>query len=223
MRRIGFARGFTLIEVLITLVIMVILLALGVAAMSSIEAHARDSEREQDIETIARGLELRYKLGSTYTELNGSPPTEGATVTNKPGAYPGNNEMWQLLWYRTIPVSDDLPGVSDSALKTPTGGDFNALCFFYPYNGGCDSSESGCNPSTTADCWKAEKPIALQAAFTDGNGGWKDRYIYEFIGRDGRYCSGDACVRFNLYWISETDKTVYKGIPGLKVYKSKHK
>lgn len=194
------SRGFTLIEVLITLIIMVILLGLGIAATGNLQAQARDKEREQDVETIARGLELRYKKGSTYTN------NSGVVITNNPGSYPGSNEMWDIMWYHSAPLSEVLPGVSEEAQTTPTGGGFDAICMLYGYN---------------ADCDRVEKQSVVQTSFSDDSGGWKDKYVYEFVGRDNKYCT-TACVRYNIYWISETDKTPYLGIPGLKVYRSKH-
>jgi len=52
--------GFTIVEVLVVTVIMVILLSLSVVIMSGQQRVARDGERKADAENIARGLERYY-------------------------------------------------------------------------------------------------------------------------------------------------------------------
>ena len=67
--------GFTLIEVLVTLVIMTLLLSLGMVALNSGRVQTRDAERKSDIETIARGLENYYNDGDpdhAFPSLAGS-------------------------------------------------------------------------------------------------------------------------------------------------------
>ena len=59
-------RGFTLVEVLITITIMAILLTLGVALFSNSQIQARDTERRTDAEAIARGLERYYERGNPF-------------------------------------------------------------------------------------------------------------------------------------------------------------
>jgi len=74
--------GFTLVELMITMVIMVILTTLAVVVTGNIQVQARDNEREQDIQAIARGLEQYYTNGNQYY-------TPGGTK----GSYPGSNMM----------------------------------------------------------------------------------------------------------------------------------
>lgn len=205
-------RGFTVVEVLVTLTIMAILLGLGTVGLRSSLANARDAERLSDIKVMARGLEQRYDRSYSYnwtedTNSDGIPDTPRTTTWNA-GSYPGNNELWDtVMWSQRARVSEVLPGVTDAAVRSPSNVYWGAYCIFWFWN---------------ADCDVAEKDTNIQSAFSDGNGGWIDKYLYEFIGANGGYCNIDDCVRYNLYWISETDKTVYKGIPGLKVWKSKH-
>lgn len=52
--------GFTVVELIITITIMVILLALGVVNLRSAQANARDEERKTDISNIALYMEGRY-------------------------------------------------------------------------------------------------------------------------------------------------------------------
>jgi len=56
-------RGFTIVELIITISIMAILLTLGTVSLSSSQANARDSERKTDIENIALHIETYYTSG----------------------------------------------------------------------------------------------------------------------------------------------------------------
>lgn len=55
--------GFTLIEMMIAVTIMVILLTLAVVVVSSSRSDARDKERQGDVANIARFLEGYYQNG----------------------------------------------------------------------------------------------------------------------------------------------------------------
>lgn len=69
-------RGFTLIELVITVTIMVILLVLAVANLTSTQASQRDAERATDASTISNNLETFYKTGiNTSAVLNRYPST----------------------------------------------------------------------------------------------------------------------------------------------------
>lgn len=208
--------GFTIVELIITLVVMVILTGLSVVIVGNIQAQARDSEREQDIQALARGLETRYKQSNTYT-LEGSDPPQ--TVTAGPGKYPGDNEMWQWGWYRSIPDNKIFVGASEQSILSPSGERLNYVCAL-----------AGFSPEK---CDKAEKPSNIEELFREnGTGDLRDIYLYESTTSDKRYCNNDPiwngrddCTRFNLYWISETDKTInpqYPNIPGIKILRSKH-
>lgn len=76
----SFRDGFTLVEIMITITIMAILMAVGTVSISGLQAQARDKERQTDVETIARGLEQYYSNGSSL-------------ITNRQtkGSYPGTN------------------------------------------------------------------------------------------------------------------------------------
>jgi type II secretory pathway pseudopilin PulG len=67
--------GFTLIEVLITVTVMVVLLILGVVSMSNTEPRARDEERKTDAAIIARHLENYYSTGVDTSPAIGEYPS----------------------------------------------------------------------------------------------------------------------------------------------------
>ena len=64
-------RGFTVVELIITITIMGILLLLTVVNINSSQIQARDSERVGDIEAIQGALESFYEIGTTgSTNIN---------------------------------------------------------------------------------------------------------------------------------------------------------
>lgn len=70
--------GFTLVELLITVLVAVMLLTLGTVSVTSFQTQARDTERENDIRSIARQLETLYSSGLTISgigTLKGEYPT----------------------------------------------------------------------------------------------------------------------------------------------------
>jgi prepilin-type N-terminal cleavage/methylation domain-containing protein len=73
-------RGFTIVEITITVTIMGILLVLAFVNLSSSQARARDAERNSDVETIGRHLESYYTSGTNETTVTGVYP--GTTLTN---------------------------------------------------------------------------------------------------------------------------------------------
>lgn len=175
--------GFTLVELLVTMTIVVILLTLTVASLRTSQATARDEERKTDIEALARGLEQRY--------INGNGRATSADIQK--GAYPGINEMlhglgWDRSGYTPQQIvggymPDLLPGVSQANL-TPPGGTFNISCIW------------ACQP--------AETQSYIDSVTTINN------YVYEPIDSSGNVCSGNSCVRFNLYYRTEQDSVVHK-------------
>lgn len=60
-------RGFTIVELIITITIMGILLTLAVVNVSSTQKNARDDERKADIEAIASNIEAFYSTGTDGT------------------------------------------------------------------------------------------------------------------------------------------------------------
>jgi prepilin-type N-terminal cleavage/methylation domain-containing protein len=60
-------RGFTIVELIITITIMGILLTLAVVNVNSTQLKSRDSERKADVEAIANHLEIFFNSGTTNT------------------------------------------------------------------------------------------------------------------------------------------------------------
>lgn len=57
-------RGFTIVELIITITIMGILMTLAVVSVSSTQLKSRDDKRKSDIESIANNLESFYVSGT---------------------------------------------------------------------------------------------------------------------------------------------------------------
>ena len=92
--------GFTIIELLIVIVVIGILAGLVLNAFGNIQERARDTERQNDINTIHTQLELYYTDNSSYpaalsdvTTLNeeaNTAPNSGETYTFTPSQDDGS-------------------------------------------------------------------------------------------------------------------------------------
>ncbi len=178
--------GFTLVELMITITIMVILVSLSVVALRSTQANARDAEREADATSIARAIE------QTYNTTN---PRATSTEISK-GSYPGTNEILHAMGFSRVGYTpaqitggyllDLFSGLSDDSLRTPGSStlSLDLMCVF------------ACSPAETASVVNSQTTIA--------------KYIYEPIDKNGAICYTGNCVRFNLYYRTEVDNVVHK-------------
>ena len=60
------ARGFTIVELLIVIVVIAILAAITIVAYNGIQGRARDSQRVSDLKTIVKALEIYKTNNGTY-------------------------------------------------------------------------------------------------------------------------------------------------------------
>ncbi len=72
-------RGFTVVEIIITITIMGILLTLAVVNLTSSQINARDTERKGDVEAFATHLETFYRNGSDTSPNPGRYPSTAIT------------------------------------------------------------------------------------------------------------------------------------------------
>lgn len=219
---------------MITIVVMVILFGLGTVSISGLQAQGRDKERAQDAQTIARGLEQAYEKGNPIVTS-----TNPSNMIQR-GYYPGIREFQHAKGEWTVDGPDlpAQPNIFDPAYSptSVTGGYITRLLpgttadSFQP-----PSSNGYLSVICVWNCGDSKNTAELQKAFGNpgGTGAYRDAYVYEPIAANNKLCwdrsqnypglnENVPCVKFNLYWISETDKTVYLGIPGLKVIKSRH-
>lgn len=171
-------RGFTIIEILVTLLIMVVLLTLGTVYVSTLLKNGRDTEREEDIAAIARGLEYRYANGNSHVP--------GVTK----GSYPTVTEFKHMKGtsvFGYLPaqiaggyVTEVLSGTNDSTLLNPAGQDQFIL-----------ESETAGNP--------ADSNSQLNTVFSSNT----DPYVYSPEDASGNVCTVAPCTSFTLYWRNE--------------------
>lgn len=195
--------GFTIVEILITLVVMAALVALGTYAVGGMLVQARDRERESDVKVIANALEARYSSGNDVIISDGLTPKAQGNA----GSYPGINEMYHMDgWSRpgwtpdTVPGgyrSKVLKGTSQATFNSPSNIYLNYICSWMcaPVN---DTAQL--NAAFGVD---ASHPLGI------------DRYIYAPADAAGNVCCCGNCVSFTMYWRSEADGQI-------KSLKSKH-
>lgn len=98
-------RGFTVVEIVITITIMGILLTLAVVGLNATQVNGRDSERKGDVESIALTFETMYKNGSLDS-------TAGAITVN--GTYPGTSDITEVI------IRKNTPDIDPKVLRAPS-------------------------------------------------------------------------------------------------------
>lgn len=172
-------RGFTVVELIVTITIMVILMTLVVARMINTQAAGRDQERGLDMTALHNGLEAFY--------------TGGNQVKNIPkGFYPGRQQI-QTAASSSPPFSELLDGVPKSVFMAPR--------------------------RTITDSFGVD-PAGTPVVGSNADGSYDDSqaralledtpYLYQPLRRDNGACVSYAdCVKYNLYYITETDDELH--------------
>lgn len=75
-------QGFTLIEILIVTVIIILLTTAGALSYSTISKRARDARRSNDIQTIRSALEMYRQDFGYYPDSGGGSWTSVSSLTN---------------------------------------------------------------------------------------------------------------------------------------------
>jgi len=174
--------GFTLIEVLVTMTIMVILMTLAVVNIRGTQVRARDTERRSDTESLAQQLDSLYASGFSFT-FGGGP------ISFK-GHYPTTVQMNDVN--ARTQIFSDLP----SRTLIDPGKQTSSETIFMATNG-----KEAINPTGPADC----------ATYLCPAPGLNFPYIYQPLDDSGNLCVNDTgatpqnCRRFNIYYYSEYD------------------
>ncbi len=183
------------------MVIMAILLTLAGFAIAGSRANARDAQRAANVDTVARGLEVRYTNGNS-------------TITNTgiadAGTYPSIIEIQHIKGQTVSSFSPTsvtggygptaLPGTTVESFSTvPATTNYAGLVPICTTLAGCSAITAENKTSTTIVNFPATSGM-----------------LYEPINASGTICYSGDCVRFNLYWHKETEFTT------LQSYRSKH-
>jgi type II secretory pathway pseudopilin PulG len=172
--------GFTIVELIVTITLMVILMTIITVRLISTQANARDEERSTDIVTISKGLETFYVSGSPKLSI-------------PKGYYPGGQQV-QTAAATTPPFSEFLEGVSKSSYEAPGRDSTNS----FGVNPSYATAPIGSNPDGS---YSDAQSRPLLATF---------HYLYQPLKRDNSFCANYLdCVKFNLYYISEADNVVH--------------
>lgn len=111
--------GFTLVELLIVIVVIAILAAISVVAYSGIQQRARDSQRVQDVKTIAQALELYYMDNGHYPASGCSPSCPTPKKINSSWATTSDG-TWSILESALVPECvSALPADPRASVDTP--------------------------------------------------------------------------------------------------------
>ena len=98
--------GFSLIEIVITITILTILVALAIVSMNASQIESRDAERRSDVEAIAMQFEMYYQNASPDQLMSG-------------GSYPGQGYVNESELKSTIAPEADpqifrAPGIKNN-------------------------------------------------------------------------------------------------------------
>lgn len=181
--------GFTLVEIMITITIMAILMAVGTVSISGLQAQARDKERQTDVETIARGLEQRYQNGNPYIKDN------SADLLDK-GQYPSVAEYHHMKGETVIDwgiVFDPNPAPQNNRTEVLVGTTIES----FKGPSGTDGFILECD--AYSGCGAAGNTSRLNSRFSSS----PDAYIYSPKDTSGETCYWENCVGYDLYWKSE--------------------
>jgi type II secretion system protein G len=94
------AKGFTLVELLIVIVIIGILVSISIVAYNGSQGRARDSLRQNDISELSKGLELYYLDNHKYPTSGGSSAINNLWTTTA-------DASWQTLVTALKPYMDN--------------------------------------------------------------------------------------------------------------------
>jgi len=188
-------RGFTLVELMIVMVIMAILLGLGVASVSGLQAQGRDKERAADIEAIARGLESRYNEGNP--NISTTPPG-----WDSKGMYPGYNEFVYAVEDHDWCDEPTQSPIFQPCQQDNENGNYvtswlpgtSIDTFYAPEN-----SDHTLDGPRLISLWLKTYPSTETTDLLNS-----DYYIYQALDANGNPCYDSGCVKFNLYYKEET-------------------
>ena len=177
-------RGFTIVEILVTVIVIGIIASVTIVAYNAVQASTRDSQRAQDVAIIKDALEQYWR---------------------KNGDYPANDQLNPNQQY---PMLTDftqtkalMPTLTDDVLTGPGG---------YSFNPSCNNSAWCINGSAY---WKYVRQSYLYLSrFTDGSPGsyWWYKVPTSYDGNTGWGCDVQTYYSnpgYVIAWYKESTKT----------------
>lgn len=189
--------GFTIVEIVVVMVIMAILLTLTTVNLSSSQVSARDEQRKSNMETLARALENRYRVGNTKV----------TSPLIRPGSYPSTAEMSHIMGNTQASltpssiaggyVPDALAGATKNTLTSPAASTPDLTLI----GAQCITAGNGENTTT----------ITSSNAGCMGPSG-KYNIFYTSVTETGAICNtvdaANPCVRYMLFTRMEKDNSL---------------
>ena len=132
-------QGFTLFELLVSISIIGIMMALAIVSYSAAQKKARDSKRIQDISTIGKAAEQYYlQSGSNYpggTSIGNNWTVNSVAILNMFPIDPKNVDSYKYLYTSVDPFSTfcacallETAGAGNSETDCEYGGEKNYYC-----------------------------------------------------------------------------------------------
>lgn len=183
LRRAAQFAGFTIVELLITILMIGILASIGIVAYNAVQTRTNDDVRAADVALIMDALEQYYR---------------------KNGDYPANDQLNPSNEYPTMsnfaPVRALLPTLTDDMLKGPGGYSFYPTCI----------NSTWC-PNGSADWPYSMKKYLYLSRFTSASttSYWWYRVPSTYAGNTGWGCDVQTYYTnpgYVIAWYKESEK-----------------
>ena len=175
------ARGFTIVELIITITVMSILMTLAVVNLRSTQVQARDTERASDIDAMAKRLDSLYTRGFT--------PESDVVGSAIRGSYPPTAWMKDDAPNTRAKLFNELPpGVMIDPSQDSAAGSIGVAT---NTSTGTTIGSGAVAPFPSSDNPYVYQPIADDGSLCDS--------------------TAKTCRKFNLYaWVEATPDTAIK-------------
>lgn len=143
MKRAALQFGFTIVELLVTIVVVGILAAIVTVTYNGTQAQSRDKQRVADMEIIVNALEKYKSQHGEYPEEQSMPSSldgSGWELSNRPAGFLSELKNSGIL--KDVPIEADAKNVGGSPSRDST----NYVYFYYLYPAGGFSGTT-CDPS----------------------------------------------------------------------------